>query len=65
MKDSMHLQAHRTICRSVACQHNNDALNNNIWCLLYSSEVSIVIGYGLDGGLGVRIPVGSRIFTCP
>jgi hypothetical protein len=30
------------------------------------STVGIVIGYGLDDrGVGVQIPVGSRIFTSP
>jgi hypothetical protein len=30
------------------------------------SAVGIAIGYGLDDrGVGVRVPVGSRTFTCP
>jgi hypothetical protein len=35
------------------------------YCLPWSrdSGVSIAIGYGLDRGVGVRVPVGSRIFS--
>jgi hypothetical protein len=32
----------------------------------WDSAVGIVTGYGLeDGGVGVRVPVGSRIFSSP
>jgi hypothetical protein len=36
--------------------------NNN---RIRGSVVGIATGYGLDGGVGVRIPVGSRIFFSP
>jgi hypothetical protein len=39
-----------------------------VWFILRSREsvVGIAIGYGLDDrGIGVRVPVGSRIFCSP
>jgi hypothetical protein len=40
----------------------------NIWKKIESQDraVSITTGYGLDNqGVGVRVPVGARIFTSP
>jgi hypothetical protein len=36
------------------------------WYMSRDSVVGIAIGYGLDDrGVGVRVPVCSRIFSCP
>jgi hypothetical protein len=35
-------------------------------CLILDSAVGLATGYGLDDqGVGVRVPVGARIFTSP
>jgi hypothetical protein len=59
---------------SIATSHNSSckgAYACSLTCYYYYcyycySIVGIVTGYGLDGrGVGVRIPLGSRIFSSP
>jgi hypothetical protein len=38
---------------------------NHMPKMCWVSAVSIATGYGLDRGVGIRIPVGSRIFSTP
>jgi hypothetical protein len=45
---------------------DDDNKNNNNKNINSDRAVSIATGYGLDDrGVGVRVPVGSRIFTPP
>jgi hypothetical protein len=49
--------------------HRNTKCTNTMMCVSRDSAVGIATGYGLDDWeVGVRVPVGSRIFTsscCP
>jgi hypothetical protein len=53
------------ICNTVLLRRPNIAACT-IWGMSRNSAVGIAIGYGLDErGVGVRIPVGARIFSSP
>jgi hypothetical protein len=44
---------------------SSDVIKHNKSTQLRGSIISIVTVYGLDRGVGFRVPVGSRIFTSP
>jgi hypothetical protein len=56
---------------SGCCEHGNELSGHikragNLMTICRDSLVGIVIGYGRDDrGVGVRVPVGSRIFSSP
>jgi hypothetical protein len=44
----------------------NNKINYILWKCYVDSVVGIATGYGLDDwGIGIRVPVGARIFTSP